>query len=86
MAKLSKKIRKNIECEYMRTKRQASTGPSITLNGILIAEITWRGLGDRKKVQRLILVRNEKNGLEVKNAVDLGAERNRSVQSIDACK
>ena len=37
MAKLRNK---KIKCEYMRTKRQASTGPSITLNGILIAEIT----------------------------------------------
>ena len=36
------KVRKNVELEYeyMRTKRQASTGPSITLNGMLIAEIT----------------------------------------------
>jgi hypothetical protein len=27
------------------------------------------------RVQRLILVRNEENGLEVKNAVDLGTEK-----------
>ena len=56
----------------MRTKRQASTGPSITLNGILIAEMTWRGLGDSKEGSEFDLERNGKTVLEVKNAIDLG--------------
>ena len=78
----------NVECEYMRTKRQASTGPSITLNGMLIADITWRGLGDSKKSlesSEVNLTRSEKNGLEVKNAVDLGGE-SCLAQSIDSCE
>lgn len=66
----------------MRTKRQASTGPSITLSGMLIAEITWRGLIEKSQSESLEVnsIRNEKHALEVKNAIDLWAK---SVNSVD---
>jgi hypothetical protein len=36
-----------------RTKRQARTGAIMTLKGMLIAEMTWRGLKEGKSLKKV---------------------------------
>jgi hypothetical protein len=60
------------------TKRQARTGAIMTLKGMLIAEMTWRGLAEKTSVGRK---RRRRSGhlLEVEDTVDQVGNRNKNV-------